>query len=52
MCWSVQLFGVHVDGGGVPGTHDARSQIMYSMIRSCESSAALSHSAGKVVPFD
>jgi hypothetical protein len=32
---SVHVFGVHVDVGGA-GTHDARSQIMYSRIFSCE----------------
>jgi hypothetical protein len=50
---SVHVFGVQVAVGGGP-TQEARSQIMYSRIRSCEVSAPLSalHSAGKVVPFD
>jgi hypothetical protein len=42
---------VHVELGGA-GTQEARSQIMYSRMRSCEFSAAWSHSFGNVVPFD
>jgi hypothetical protein len=42
---------VHVEVGGL-GTHEARSQIMYSMIRSCELSAVWSHSLGNAFPFD
>lgn len=45
------VFGVHVDVGGGP-TQEARSQIMYSRIRSWELSAVRSHSVGKVVPSD
>jgi len=54
-CWPqvpgkfAHVLGVHVGGAG---THEARSQIMYSMIRSCEVNAFASHSAGNVVPFD
>src|ERR1700733_14028153 len=45
--------GVHVGGVGGPGTHDARSQIMYSRIFSCDvigHGAALEHAA-PVVSF-
>ena len=49
MFWSAQVMGVHVGGVGGPGTHEARSQIMYSRTFSCAVSPLASHSAGNTV---
>ena len=47
---SAQVRGTHVVVGG-GGTHDWRSQIMYSRVRSWGVRAAASHSSGKMAAF-